>query len=130
MIYIEKRVWNLLKDAPTASTLKIFLYLAINQPDDGICGFRITKEQLALDLNLKKSTIFAALHWLEKNILVQEIKQVADFDFMVNPYLVMNNGDRDARIAEWRRRQRIDTLKEVENSRRRQKKLAKMNNQG
>ena len=110
--------------------LKIFLYIAINQPDDGICGFRTTKEQLALDLNLKKSTIFAVLHWLEENVLVQEIKQVQDFDFMVNPYLVMNNGDRDARIAEWSRRCRIDTLKDVEKSRRKLKKLAKMNNPG
>ena len=130
MIYLEKRIWNLLKDAPTASMLKIFLYIAINQPDDGICGFRTTKEQLALDLNLKKSTIFAVLHWLEENVLVQEIKQVQDFDFMVNPYLVMNNGDRDARIAEWSRRCRIDTLKDVEKSRRKLKKLAKMNNPG
>ena len=129
MIYIEKRVWNLLKDAPTASTLKIFLYLAINQPDDGICGFRATKQQLATDLNISLTSIFRDLRWLEENVLVQEIKQVADFDFMANPYLVMNNGDRDARIAEWSRRCRIDSLKEVEKSRRKQKKLAKMNNQ-
>jgi len=130
MISIEKRIWNILKDAPTASTVKIFLYIALNQPDEGIFGYRSTKEQLAIDLNLKRAMIFRSLHWLEENLLIQEIKQAEDFDFMANPYFVMNNSDRDARIAEWSRRCRIDTLKEVEKSRRKLKKLAKTNNQG
>jgi len=129
MISIEKRIWNLLKDAPTASTVKIFLYIALNQPDEGIFGYRSTKEQLAIDLNLKRAMIFRSLHWLEENLLIQEIKQAEDFDFMANPYFVMNNSDRSERIAEWSRRCRIDSLKEVEKRRRKQKKLSKMNNQ-
>jgi len=130
MISIEKRIWNILKDAPTASTVKIFLYIALNQPDEGIFGYRSTKEQLAIDLNLKRAMIFRSLHWLEENLLIQEIKQAEDFDFMANPYFVMNNSDRSERIAEWSRRCRIDSLKEVEKRRRKQKKLAKTNNQG
>ena len=130
MIFIEKRIWNLLKDAPTGSTVKIFLYIALNQPDEGICGFRTTKEQLAIDLNFKRAMIFRSLSWLEENLLIQELKSVNEFDFMANPYFVMNNCDRSERIAEWSRRCRIDTLKEVEKSRRKQKKLAKMNNPG
>ena len=37
-------------------------------------------------------------------MVVNELKLVETSDFMVNPYIVMNNGDRDARIAEWSRR--------------------------
>jgi len=130
VIFNEERLINIIKDAPNGSELKIFLYIALNQPSEGIRGFRITKKQLAIDLKLKIRTIFAALRWLEENLLIQEIKQVEDFDFMANPYFVMNNSDRDARIAAWSRRCRIDTLKEVEKSRRKLKKLAKTNNQG
>ena len=32
---------------------------------------------------------------------------------MVNPYIVMNNGDRDERINEWNRRCNLDSAREV-----------------
>ena len=130
MIFNDEKIIRAIKDAPNGSELKIFFYIVFNQPSDGICGYRTTKKQLAIDLKLKLPTIFKALRWLEENLLIQEIKQVEDFDFMANPYFVMNNSNRDARIAEWSRRKRIDNLKEVEKRRRKQKKLAKINNQG
>ena len=129
MIFNDEKIIRAIKDAPNGSELKIFFYIVFNQPSEGICGYRTTKKQLAIDLKLKLPTIFKALHWLEENLLIQEIKQVEDFDFMANPYFVMNNSDRSERIAEWSRRCRIDSLKEVEKRRRKQKKLAKMNNQ-
>lgn len=130
MIFNDEKIIRAIKDAPNGSELKIFFYIVFNQPSEGICGYRTTKKQLAIDLKLNIATVFRSLRWLEENLLIQEIKQVEDFDFMANPYFVMNNSDRDARIAEWSRRQRIDNLKEVEKRRRKQKKLAKTNNQG
>lgn len=109
---IEKRLWKLLNDAPNSSVFKIFLYIALNQPDEGIRGYRTTKIQLGYDLNLKKSVVFRDLKWLKDNLLIQELKLVEDFDFMVNPYLVMNNSNRDERIAEWARRQHLDSARE------------------
>ena len=54
---------------------------------------------------------------------------------MVNPYIIMNNGDRDARIAEWARRfrlsyQREQRLRKERRLRelRKQKKLAQVQN--
>ena len=85
MIQIDKSVWKLLSDAPYSSTFKIFFYIALNQPDEGIRGLRYTKIQLSIELNLKMTTIFKSLHWLEDNLLVQELKLAEDFDFMVNP---------------------------------------------
>ena len=113
MISIDKNVFKLLNDAPKANFVKIFLYIALNQPEDGIEGFRITKIQLAVDLNLKKAMIFRSLKWLKDNLLIQELKQVEDCDFMANPYFVMNNSDRDARINEWKRRCHLDIQREV-----------------
>lgn len=112
MIHIENRVWKLLNDAPRASIFKTFLYIALNQPDDGIRGFIIEKLTLAFNLGMSQPTIFRDLKFLKDNLLVHELKLVENFDFMANPYLVMNNSDRDARIAEWNRRQRLDIDRE------------------
>lgn len=113
MIHIENRVWNLLNDASRPSIFKTFLYIAINQPDDGIRGFVIDKIQLAYNLNMSQPTIFRDLKWLKDNLLIQELKLLEVFDFMANPYHVMNNSDRDARIAEWNRRCNLDSAREV-----------------
>ena len=66
MIFNENILINKIKSAPNGSEAKIFLYIALNQPNNGIEGFKISKQQLALDLKLKTSTIFASLRWLEE----------------------------------------------------------------
>ena len=104
MIFDDEKLIRMLKDAPNGSEVKIFYFIAHNQPIDGIKGFETTKIQLAYDLGLKMPTIFRSLHWLEENILINEIKQVETVDFMANPYFVMNNSQREERIAEWNRR--------------------------
>ena len=113
MISIDKKLWNLLSDAPTANIVKIFLFIALNQPDEGIHGLRTTKEQLAIDLNLKQTKIFTSLKWLKDHLLVQELKMAEDFDFMVNPVFVMNNSDKNERFAEWNRRCNLDSAREL-----------------
>ena len=113
LLWAFKTPFNLLNNAPTASTVKIFFFIALNQPEEGIRGYETTKIQLAVDLNLKKSIIFRDLHWLEENILINEIKQVETVDFMANPYYVMNNSDPQARKDEWKRRCRLDIQREI-----------------
>ena len=113
MIQIDKSVFNLINNAPTALNIKIFFYIALNQPDEGIRGLRTTKIQLADDLNLNIRSIFNALKWLEDNLLIQELKMAEDFDFMANPRFVMNNSDYNERFAEWNRRCNIDSAREV-----------------
>lgn len=112
MFHIENRLWNILNDAPRPSIFKTFLYIALNQPDEGIRGFIIDKIQLAGVLNLSQPTLFRDLKFLRDNLLIHELKLLESVDFMVNPYLVMNNGDRNARIDEWSRRQRLDVDRE------------------
>ena len=65
MFLDKERLLRRVKAASNGSELKIFFYIALNQPDDGIKGFQITKQQLAFDLNLKLPTIFKALRWLK-----------------------------------------------------------------
>ena len=113
MIQIDKSVFNLLINAPNDYTVKIFFFIALNQPDDGIRGFRTTKLQLQTDLQENRSYIFRSLKWLEDNLLVQELKMAEDFDFMANPRFVMNNSDYNERFAEWNRRCNIDSAREV-----------------
>lgn len=113
MIHIDDSIWKLLNDAPRPSIFKTFLYIALNQPDEGIRGFISDKIQLAYNLNMSQPTIFRDLKWLKDNLLIQELKLLEVFDFMANPYHVMNNSDRDARIAEWNRRCNLDSAREV-----------------
>ena len=113
MVSIDKNIWKLLSDAPSALTFKIFFYIALNQPDEGSHGFRTTKIQLSIDLNLKIRSIFDALKWLEDNSLIQELKMAEDFDFMANPVYVMNNCDQKERFAEWNSRCNLDSAREL-----------------
>lgn len=124
MISIDKSVWNLLNDAPHSSIFKIFLYIAINQPDEGIFGFRTTKIQLEIDLNLKQAMIFRSLKWLKDNLLIHELKLTDDFDFMANPRFVMNNSDKNERFEEWNRRCNLDSARELRL--RRQRKILQL----
>ena len=113
MIFNDEMLLRKLKDAPSLPIFKIFYFIAHNQPKDGIRGYETTKLQLQLDLNLKQRTIFAALRWLEDEVLIHELKQVETIDFMVNPLYVMNNCDFQDRIEEWKRRQRLYTARQV-----------------
>ena len=124
MISIDNSVWNILKEASSATVIKIFFYIATNQPQDGIHGFRYTKIQLAIDLNLKQAIIFRSIKWLKDNLLLQELKMAEDFDFMANPRFVMNNSDYQERFAEWNRRCNLDSEREVRL--RRKKRILKL----
>lgn len=126
MIFDDEKLIRMLKDAPNGSEVKIFYFIAHNQPKEGIQGYQTTKLQLQLDLNLKQRTIFAALHWLEENILINEIKQVETVDFMANPYFVMNNSTREERIAEWNRR--CDIARDKKIAARKRKRLRELKN--
>jgi len=128
MVFDEIRTLRTINEAPNDFTIKIFFYLAINQPQDGIRGYKIEKSQLQYDLKLGKSTFFNSLRWLKKNLVVNELKLVLESDFMVNPYIVMNNGDRDARIDEWRRRINLDDDKIKKNRERRRREQLKQQN--
>ena len=113
MIFDDRRTLRTINDAPNPNILKIFFYLAFHQPQDGIRGYTIEKSQLAFDLQLSRTKFFNALHWLKENLVVNELKLALESDFMVNPYIVMNNGDRDERINEWNRRCNLDSAREV-----------------
>ena len=129
MIFDETRTLEKINEAPNDFTIKIFLYLAMKQPQDGITGYRIEKSQLQYDLKLGKTVFFDSLQWLKENLVVNELKLVLESDFMVNPYIVMNNCDRKARIAEWSRRVKLDDQKIRKNRERRRREQLKKQNQ-
>lgn len=104
MFFDDERTLRTIKSAPNSYIIKIFFYLAFHQPQDGIFGYQINKKQLQYDLKLGRTVFFESLHWLRENLVINELKLVNQSDFMVNPYIVMNNGDRDERIKEWGRR--------------------------
>ena len=129
MIFDDVRTLRTINDAPDDHIIKIFFYLAFHQPQDGIRGFQVDKKQLQFDLKLGRTNFLVALRWLKENVVVNEIKQVETSDFMVNPYIVMNNGDRNARIAEWNRRCDLDKEKNIRNRKRRRREQSKKQNQ-
>ena len=129
MFFNEDVLLKRIKDAPNGSEVKIFLYIALNQPTVGIRGFQTTKQQLSYDLNLKMPTIFNSLRWLKSEMFIQELKLVDCSDFMVNPLFMMNNSDQDARIKEWNRRCNLDSAREVRlRKERRRRELRKAKN--
>ena len=129
MFFDEIRTLRTIEEAPNDFTIKIFLYLAIKQPNDGIRGYVIDKKQLQFDLKLTRTIFFDSLHWLKDNLVVNELKLPFESDFMVNPYIVMNNGDRDARITEWTRRVHLEDAKIRKNRERRRRAALKKQNQ-
>ena len=130
MIFDDRRTLRTINDAPNSHIIKIFFYLAFNQPQDGISGLAIDKQQLQFDLKLGRTVFFESLHWLKDNLIIHEIKNVDHSNFMVNPYIVMNNGDRNARIAEWSRRLKLDDAKIKRNRElKRRRELKKANQQ-
>ena len=65
---------------------------------------------------------------MKENTIVNELKMVGYSDFMVNPYILMNNSNRDERIAEWNRRVHLedDKIKKIR-ERKRKSELKKQN---
>jgi len=129
MIFDDRRTLRTIEDAPDDHIIKIFFYLAFHQPDDGIRGYQIDKTQLQYDLKLGRTNFLVALRWLKENLVVNELKLVGYSDFMVNPYLVMNNGDKNERIAEWNRRVHLEDDKIKKNRERRRRATLKKQNQ-
>ena len=129
MIFDDRRTLRTINDAPDDHIIKIFFYLAFHQPDDGTHGYVIDKTQLQFDLKLGRTNFLVALRWLKENTVVNELKLLEASDFMVNPYIVMNNGDRDARIAEWNRRIYLADAKIRKNRERRRREQLKKQNQ-
>lgn len=113
MLLDYERSLRLLNNAPNPHIIKTFFYILIHQPQDGIFGFKINKKQLQDDLKISRTIFFNSVHWLKENIFIQELKIGEESDFMVNPYIFMNEGDRDARIKEWNRRCNLDTQREI-----------------
>lgn len=111
MIFDDERMIRIIKDAPNAHIVKIFFYLAFHQPQDGIYGYKITKPEIAGDLKLGRTVLFESLHWLKDNVLINELKFADYSDFMVNPYIVINNSDKKQRIDEWKRRLNLEDEK-------------------
>ena len=129
MIFDLQRTLRLFNDAPNPHIIKIFFYILIHQPDEGTRGFKINKLQLQYDLKLSKTIFFNSMHWLKDNLFIQELKMLEESDFMVNPFIVMNNGDRDERIAEWNRRCNLDSARELRLRKERRRREAKKANQ-
>ncbi len=128
MIFDDRRTLRTINDAPDDHIIKIFFYLAFHQPEDGTRGYVIDKTQLQLDLKLGRTNFLVALRWLKENTVVNELKLLEASDFMVNPYIVMNNSNRDERIAEWNRRVYLEDAKIRKNrERKRREQLKKQN---
>jgi len=130
MIFDDERSLRTINKAPNTHIIKIFFYLVFHQPQNGITGYQIEKSQLQYDLKLGRTVFFESLHWLKDNIVIHELKLADKSDFMVNPYIVMNNSDSNARIKEWSRRFDLEEEKNRRNRElKRRRELKKANQQ-
>ena len=67
---------------------------------------------------------------MKHELFIHELKIGEKYDFMVNPYIIMNDGDRDERIKEWSRRFKLESEREKRLLKeRRRRELKKANQQ-
>ena len=102
--YTDKMI-ELLKQYPTGSTLRVFLYLAHKQNyAPPIYGYRCTRRHIMEALDINRTSLWECLRTLHENYLVLESVIDGQSEFMVNPAYVSVGNDRNARLKEWSRR--------------------------
>lgn len=102
IVYTEK-VQELLFKCNSAATLKIFMYLAVNQQFEER-GFITTKAAVQEKLGITKKTCIEAFNWLKENMIINETRVNGCSEFMVNPRYVTVGRDKKAREKEWVKR--------------------------
>lgn len=114
MVICSERCSEFIKNHNVCSVVRVFCYLAFNQPQDVencSVGLKCSRKFLEVELKLRRSTVWSALKYLEDELLVNETIINGQTEFMVNPYYVMVGEDRDKRISEWARRVKLDNEK-------------------
>ena len=104
--YTTKMQEFLLKNT-NATVIRVFLYIAHRQgfgDNDGIYGYRCTRQHLADILRVNRKTIFDALKYLEDNFLVVENRFEGQLEFMVNPDYITIGSNRKKRDQVWSER--------------------------
>lgn len=102
IVYTEN-VQELLLKCKSAATLKIFMYLAVNQQFEER-GFITTKAAVQEKLGIDKKTCICAFNWLKENMIINETRVNGCTEFMVNPRYVTVGRDKKAREKEWVKR--------------------------
>lgn len=111
MLY-QQRGLDLIAKAPSASVLKVFMYLACGQTYDG--GMKTTKRAVEENLGLGHKAVALAFKWLKDNFIVHEWRVDGCSEFMINPQYVCL-GKFDDRMKIWV--QRWDNFKPMYASR-------------
>ena len=102
IVYTEN-VQELLLKCNSAATLKVFMFLAVNQQFEER-GFITTKAAVQEKLGITKKTCIDAFNWLKENMVINEYRVNGCTEFMVNPRYVTVGRDKKAREKEWVRR--------------------------
>ncbi len=103
VIVYTQNVQELLLKCNSAATLKVFMYLAVNQQFEER-GFITTKAAVQEKLGITKPTCIEAFNWLKENMIINETRVNGCTEFMVNPRYVTVGRDKKAREKEWLRR--------------------------
>jgi len=102
IVYTENTQELLLK-CNSAATLKVFMFLAMNQQFEER-GFVTTKKYVQEKLGIDKKTCICAFNWLKENMIINETRVNGCTEFMVNPRYVTVGRDKKAREKEWVKR--------------------------
>ena len=102
IVYTEN-VQELLLKCNSAATLKVFMFLSVNQQFEER-GFVTTKKAVQDKLGIDKKTCITAFNWLKENMVINEYRVNGCTEFMVNPRYVTVGRDKKAREKEWVRR--------------------------
>lgn len=103
VISYTSKMDEFIKETSTGAIVRVFLYLAHHQGygNDGIFGFRCTRQHICDELKLTRRSVYGALDYLINKFMVNELKVAGVFEYMVNPDYVTIGSDKKLRIKEW-----------------------------
>ena len=106
VISYTSKMDEFIKETSTGAVVRVFLYLAHHQGygNDGIFGFRCSRQHICDELKLTRRSVYGALEYLIDKFLVNEIRIAGVLEFMVNPDYVTIGSDKKARLNEWSQR--------------------------
>lgn len=101
LMMFTNKTRELLLSVPNASTLKVFMYLALGQTYEG--GMKTTKRAIEQNLHLSHKTVSQACAWLLEKQVIHEWRFDGCVEFLVSPVYV-NVGKFDERVKLWNQR--------------------------
>lgn len=103
----QKPILQMIEEIPNFGTMKILMFLMANLDYEG--RFEATKAYIAKKLDIERSYAHKCLDWLVENHYIQiEPNEKGNFNFYINPDIVMKGNKKTRAVTGWVKRSGIE----------------------